>query len=141
MDEPLPYHKLQDDMWRQLTDIGLEKSLEPKAFHKGAASKSDRECGYNFSMTIRYLYLLDFAGNASDAVRDQMMRHDPKWATFNGLNQFSALQRQYPELFIELMQLMVHFASCNTKVLWKSGEFQDLLEDYGNLGSSTYLSK
>lgn len=22
-------------------------------------------------------------GRASDAVRDQMMRHDPKWATFN----------------------------------------------------------
>ncbi|OXV05933.1 hypothetical protein Egran_06299 [Elaphomyces granulatus] len=26
---------------------------------------------------------LDSGSNASDAVRDQMMRHDPKWATFN----------------------------------------------------------
>ncbi|KAK4076899.1 hypothetical protein Purlil1_12523 [Purpureocillium lilacinum] len=27
---------------------------------------------------------LSAAGNASDAVRDQMMRHNPRWATFNG---------------------------------------------------------
>ncbi|KAM4067359.1 FluG domain-containing protein [Hirsutella rhossiliensis] len=62
--KPLPYHKLNDDMERQTLDAGFEKALGPKAFRRGAANAAD--------------------GNASDAVRDQMMRHDPRWATFNG---------------------------------------------------------
>ncbi|KAK0707074.1 hypothetical protein B0T26DRAFT_729064 [Lasiosphaeria miniovina] len=61
--QPLPYHKLRYDMERQSLDAGEENSIEPKAWRRGAANAAD--------------------GNASDAVRDQMMRHDPKWATFN----------------------------------------------------------
>ncbi|KAK4443569.1 hypothetical protein QBC34DRAFT_488318 [Podospora aff. communis PSN243] len=49
-----PDGPLRDDMERQTLDAGFEKPFGPKAFRK-----------------------------ASDAVRDQMMRHDPKWATFN----------------------------------------------------------
>ncbi|KAK4198138.1 hypothetical protein QBC40DRAFT_230740 [Triangularia verruculosa] len=52
--QPLPYQKLLDDMARQSLDAGEENPIKPKAWR-----------------------------NASDAVRDQMMRHDPKWATFN----------------------------------------------------------
>ncbi|XP_044724710.1 FluG domain-containing protein [Hirsutella rhossiliensis] len=63
-ERPLPYHKLNDDMERQTLDAGFEKALGPKTFRRGAANAAN--------------------GNASDAVRDQMMRHDPRWATFNG---------------------------------------------------------
>ncbi|KND92251.1 hypothetical protein TOPH_03222 [Tolypocladium ophioglossoides CBS 100239] len=42
-------------MERQTLGAGFEKALGPKAFRRGAAN-----------------------GNASDAVRDQMMRHDPR---------------------------------------------------------------
>ncbi|KAK3940940.1 FluG domain-containing protein [Diplogelasinospora grovesii] len=62
-DEPLQYHKLRDDMGRQSLDSGSEKEMEPKDWRRGAANKAN--------------------GKAPDAVRDQMMRHDPKWATFN----------------------------------------------------------
>ncbi|KAK4096626.1 hypothetical protein N658DRAFT_501359 [Parathielavia hyrcaniae] len=61
--QPLPYQKLLDDMTRQSLDAGEERAIEPKAWRRGAANAAN--------------------GNASDAVRDQMMRHDPKWATFN----------------------------------------------------------
>ncbi|KAJ4307316.1 hypothetical protein N0V88_000699 [Collariella sp. IMI 366227] len=60
---PLPYYKLKDDMARQSLDAGEENPVQPKDFRRGAANAAN--------------------GNASDAVRDQMMRHDPKWATFN----------------------------------------------------------
>ncbi|KAK3370950.1 FluG domain-containing protein [Lasiosphaeria ovina] len=51
------------DMERQTLDAGFERAFGPKAFRRGAANAVN--------------------GKASDAVRDQMMRHDPKWATFN----------------------------------------------------------
>ncbi|OAQ58761.1 FluG domain-containing protein [Pochonia chlamydosporia 170] len=62
-DKALPYDKLNDDMQRQTLDAGFEQAFGPRAFRRGAANKAN--------------------GRASDAVRDQMMRHDPKWATFN----------------------------------------------------------
>lgn len=34
----------------------------------------------------------------------------------------------------KLRQLVAHYASCNAEMLWESEEFQELLEDYGNLG-------
>ncbi|WVN88141.1 uncharacterized protein L203_103342 [Cryptococcus depauperatus CBS 7841] len=58
--EALQYHKLNDDMGRQSLDSGCEKAIGPKTWRRGAAN-----------------------GNAPDSVRDQTMRHDPKWATFN----------------------------------------------------------
>ncbi|KAK4172310.1 hypothetical protein QBC36DRAFT_390518 [Triangularia setosa] len=60
---PLPYQKLHDDMERQSLDAGEENAIKPKAWRRGAANAAN--------------------DNASDAVRDQMMRHDPKWATFD----------------------------------------------------------
>ncbi|KAK3934127.1 hypothetical protein QBC46DRAFT_454414 [Diplogelasinospora grovesii] len=50
-------------MAQQSLDYGCERPIEPKAWRRGAANAAN--------------------GNAPDAVRDQMMRHDPKWATFN----------------------------------------------------------
>ncbi|KAK3938085.1 hypothetical protein QBC46DRAFT_460441 [Diplogelasinospora grovesii] len=62
-DEALPYSKLRDDIGRQSLDAGQEKPMQPKDFRRGAANEAN--------------------GKAPNAVRDQMMRHDPKWATFN----------------------------------------------------------
>lgn len=50
-------------MARQSLDYGCETAIEPKVWRRGAANAAN--------------------GKAPDAVRDQMMRHDPKWATFN----------------------------------------------------------
>jgi hypothetical protein len=40
-DEPLPYHRLRDDMARQSLDCGCEKAIEPKAWRRGAANKAN----------------------------------------------------------------------------------------------------
>ncbi|KAK2051231.1 FluG domain-containing protein [Colletotrichum caudatum] len=64
IDEPMTYAKLRDDMGRQSLDAGFEKAWTPRFARRGAANAAN--------------------GNASDAVRDQMMRHDPKFATFHG---------------------------------------------------------
>ncbi|OQV09690.1 hypothetical protein CLAIMM_13783 [Cladophialophora immunda] len=63
--EPLPYHQLRDIMARQSLDYGCETAIEPKAWRWDAANAAN--------------------GKASDVVRDQMMRHDPKWETFNSV--------------------------------------------------------
>ncbi|GKT96945.1 fluG domain-containing protein [Colletotrichum tofieldiae] len=64
VDEAMSYSKLRDDMGRQSLDAGFEKAWTPRFARRGAANAAN--------------------GNASDAVRDQMMRHDPKFATFQG---------------------------------------------------------
>ncbi|KAK3933883.1 FluG domain-containing protein [Diplogelasinospora grovesii] len=63
--EPVPYHQLRDDMARQSLEYGCERPIEPKAWRRGAANAAN--------------------GNASDTIRDQMIRHDPKWATLNSV--------------------------------------------------------
>ncbi|KAI6777633.1 uncharacterized protein J7T54_002767 [Emericellopsis cladophorae] len=62
-EKALPYYKLRDDMERQTLDAGFEEPIGPKGFRRGAANAAN--------------------GKAPNAVRDQVMRHDPKWATFN----------------------------------------------------------
>ncbi|KAK4172699.1 FluG domain-containing protein [Triangularia setosa] len=62
--------KLHDDMERQSLDAGEENAIEPKAWRRGAANTAN-------------VLFYQCVGSASDAVRDQMMRHGPKWATFN----------------------------------------------------------
>ncbi|KAI0531848.1 hypothetical protein GGR58DRAFT_518190 [Xylaria digitata] len=62
-DETLQYHTLRDDMARQSLDAGEENPMQPKDWRRGVANEAN--------------------GKAPDAIRDQMMRHDPKWATFN----------------------------------------------------------
>jgi len=61
-DQPLPYSKLRDDMGRQSLDAGSEEPIGCKAFRRMCANSVN--------------------GEAPDAVRDQAMRHNPKWATF-----------------------------------------------------------
>lgn len=51
---PMQYHKLNNDMGRQSLDYGCEKALGCKVWRRTAANAVN--------------------GNASDAVRDQMMR-------------------------------------------------------------------
>lgn len=55
-DSPLPYRTLHDYMGRQSLDMGYEKPIEPKAWRR------------NVGNTVN--------GKASDAVRDQVMRHN-----------------------------------------------------------------
>ncbi|KZL63688.1 FluG domain-containing protein [Colletotrichum tofieldiae] len=63
-DEAMTYAKLRDDMRRQSLDAGFEEAWTPRFARRGAANAAN--------------------GNAPDSVRDQMMRHDPKFATFHG---------------------------------------------------------
>ncbi|OAQ59732.1 FluG domain-containing protein [Pochonia chlamydosporia 170] len=60
--EPMPYSKLNYDMGRQSLDSGHEKAFTPKFARRGAANAAN--------------------GDAPDSVRDQMMRHDPRFSTF-----------------------------------------------------------
>ncbi|OAQ60387.1 FluG domain-containing protein [Purpureocillium lilacinum] len=62
--EPMTYSKLYYDMGRQSLDAGFEKAWTPRFARRGAANAAN--------------------GDAPDSVRDQMMRHDPKFATFSG---------------------------------------------------------
>ncbi|OAQ58141.2 FluG domain-containing protein [Pochonia chlamydosporia 170] len=60
--EPMPYAKLSYDMARQSLDSGHEKAWTPRFARRGAANAAN--------------------GDAPDSVRDQMMRHDPRFSTF-----------------------------------------------------------
>ncbi|KAL8405658.1 hypothetical protein RB596_004496 [Gaeumannomyces avenae] len=62
--EAMLYAKLRDDLARQSLNAGFEVRWTPKFFRRGAANAAN--------------------GNAPDVVRDQMMRHDPKFSTFHG---------------------------------------------------------
>ncbi|KAL8400415.1 hypothetical protein RB594_000708 [Gaeumannomyces avenae] len=62
--EAMLYAKLKDDLARQSLEAGFEVCWTPKFFRRGAANAAN--------------------GNAPDVVRDQMMRHDPKFSTFHG---------------------------------------------------------
>ncbi|EXK78553.1 hypothetical protein FOQG_16770 [Fusarium oxysporum f. sp. raphani 54005] len=61
-DDPMPYSKLNHDMGQQSLDSGNEKKWTPRFARRGAANAVN--------------------GNAPDSVRDQMMRHDPRFMTF-----------------------------------------------------------
>ncbi|KID97353.1 FluG domain-containing protein, partial [Metarhizium majus ARSEF 297] len=60
--EAMLYSKLNYDMGRQSLDSGHEKAWTPRFARRGAANAAD--------------------GDAPDSVRDQMMRHDPRFSTF-----------------------------------------------------------
>ncbi|KAL8310676.1 hypothetical protein RB597_010495 [Gaeumannomyces tritici] len=62
--EAMLYAKLRDDLGRQSLEAGFEVCWTPGFFRRGAANAAN--------------------GNAPDVVRDQMMRHDPKFSTFHG---------------------------------------------------------
>ncbi|KEY73695.1 hypothetical protein S7711_09571 [Stachybotrys chartarum IBT 7711] len=94
--EALPYHKLRDDMEKQTLDAGFEEAIGPKAFRRGTANAAN--------------------GNTSDAVRDQMMRHDPKWATFNSAYINEKVEFHVQNAFLEeptedgLIKLFTHIS-------------------------------
>ncbi|KAH7354509.1 FluG domain-containing protein [Plectosphaerella cucumerina] len=62
-DKAMLYSKLRDDMGQQSEDAGFEVRWTPKVCRRGASNAAN--------------------GNALDAVRDQMMRYDPKFLTFH----------------------------------------------------------
>lgn len=49
-EEPVPYHKLKDDMARQSLDAGEEKAVEPKDFQRGAANVANGKTSKLFNM-------------------------------------------------------------------------------------------
>ncbi|KAH7309929.1 FluG domain-containing protein [Stachybotrys elegans] len=61
--EAMLYSKLRDDMGQQSLDSGHEKKWTPRFARRGASNAAN--------------------GDAPDSVRDQMMRHDPQFATFH----------------------------------------------------------
>ncbi|KAK3379574.1 hypothetical protein B0T24DRAFT_647132 [Lasiosphaeria ovina] len=61
-DEAMQYSILRDNMARQSLEAGFEKAWAPRFGRRGAANAANM--------------------NAPDAVRDQMLRHDPKFFTF-----------------------------------------------------------
>ncbi|KAJ5681616.1 FluG domain-containing protein [Penicillium maclennaniae] len=75
-DEAMFYSTLKDNMSRQSLEAGFEKAWTPRFGRRGAANAAN--------------------GNAPDAVRDQMMRHDPKFYTFQDayLNQIANFDLQ-----------------------------------------------
>ncbi|KAK7211891.1 hypothetical protein V2G26_019069 [Clonostachys chloroleuca] len=61
--EAMLYSKLRDDIGAQSLDSGHEKPWTPRFARRGAGNAAN--------------------GDATDSVRDQMMRHDPQFATFH----------------------------------------------------------
>lgn len=91
----MPYSKLNYDMGRQSLDAGFEKAWTPRFARRGAANAADGEsfaslydCAYceapQSSRFPLYCALLtqSATGDAPDTVRDQLMRHDPRFVTF-----------------------------------------------------------
>ncbi|KAK3897428.1 hypothetical protein C8A05DRAFT_47960 [Staphylotrichum tortipilum] len=63
-DEALAYHTLNEDIKHASLEAGMQRALTARAWRRWRAN------GLN--------------GEAPDAVRDQVMRHDPRWTTFFG---------------------------------------------------------
>ncbi|EXK24911.1 hypothetical protein FOMG_18401 [Fusarium oxysporum f. sp. melonis 26406] len=61
-DEAMPYSKLRDDIGQQSLDSGYEGKWIPRFARRGAGNAAN--------------------GDAPDSVRDQMMRQDPRFMTF-----------------------------------------------------------
>lgn len=84
----MSYAKLRDDMRRQSLEAGFEKHWTLKFARRGAANAAN--------------------GNAPDAVRDQMLRHDPRFATFYDayINEIAQLHLQNAFLEEEMEDLL-----------------------------------
>ncbi|KAL0930298.1 FluG domain-containing protein [Colletotrichum truncatum] len=63
-DMAMTYATLRDHMHRQSLDAGFEKPWTPRSARRGAANAANE--------------------NAPESIRDQVMRHDPKFFTFHG---------------------------------------------------------
>ncbi|KAM0271864.1 hypothetical protein ACHAQH_008964 [Verticillium albo-atrum] len=79
--EAMLYSKFRDDLGRQSLDAGFEQRWTAKIFRRGASNAAN--------------------GNAPDVVRDQMMRHDPKFATFHGAYLNERVQFDLQNTFLE----------------------------------------
>ncbi|CRK29684.1 hypothetical protein BN1723_015696 [Verticillium longisporum] len=79
--EAMLYSKFRDDLGRQSPDAGFEQRWTAKIFRRGASNAAN--------------------GNAPDVVRDQMIRHDPKFATFHGAYLNERVQFDLQNTFLE----------------------------------------
>ncbi|KAJ4854601.1 uncharacterized protein T069G_11580 [Trichoderma breve] len=92
--EAMLYSTLYGEMGQQSLDLGYEKRLTPRSARRGAGNAAN--------------------GDAPDSVRDQMMRHDPKFATFFNayLNQIANFDLQNAfleeEKEVQLFRLFTH---------------------------------
>ncbi|KAH6876713.1 hypothetical protein B0T10DRAFT_520891 [Thelonectria olida] len=80
-DEPMEYTKLRDDMGQQSLDLGNEKKTTPRFARRGTANAVN--------------------GDAPDPVRDQMMRHDPAFLTFQNAYLNEILNFDVQNAFLE----------------------------------------
>ncbi|KAL7940735.1 FluG domain-containing protein [Trichoderma barbatum] len=93
-DEAMLYSTLYEDMGRQSLESGHEHRLTPRCARRGASNAAN--------------------GDAPDSVRDQMMRHDPKFATFFSayLNKNINFDLQHAfleeEKHVELFRMFAH---------------------------------
>ncbi|EEY22890.1 conserved hypothetical protein [Verticillium alfalfae VaMs.102] len=79
--EDMLHSKFRDDLGRQSLDAGFEQRWTAKIFRRGASDAAN--------------------GNAPDVVRDQMMRHDSKFATFHGAYLNERVQFDLQNTFLE----------------------------------------
>ncbi|KAK4032863.1 hypothetical protein C8A01DRAFT_50446 [Parachaetomium inaequale] len=86
------YSKLRDDMSNQSLDAGQEEPIQPKDFRRSTANKAN--------------------GDTPNAVCDQVLYHDRKWATFNNVYinrkvkyhlQNAVLYKPYKDTLLEIM--------------------------------------
>ncbi|GKT43643.1 uncharacterized protein ColSpa_03824 [Colletotrichum spaethianum] len=80
----MTYAKLRADMRRQSLDAGFEEAWTPRFTRRGAANAANGEWAETSGRHHGRMLTAWTLGNAPDSVRDQMMRHDPKFATFHG---------------------------------------------------------
>ncbi|EWZ27959.1 hypothetical protein FPRO04_13078 [Fusarium proliferatum] len=90
-DEAMLYSKLRDDIGQQSLDSGHERKWTPRFARRGAGNAangaylySTRPLNADFVAMPSLFPLLTvfFTGDAPDSVRDQMMRQDPRFMTF-----------------------------------------------------------
>ncbi|PTB34918.1 hypothetical protein M441DRAFT_154576 [Trichoderma asperellum CBS 433.97] len=92
--EAMLYSTLNTEMGQQSLDTGHEQKLTPRSSRRGAGNAAN--------------------GDAPDTVRDQMMRHDPKFATFFNayLNEFAKFDLQNAfleeEKQVQLFRMFAH---------------------------------
>lgn len=107
--EAMSYAKLRDDMRRQSLEAGFEKHWTLKFARRGAANAAN---GTRLLLILALRYWPSISdtstGNAPDAVRDQMLRHDPRFATFYDayINEIAQLHLQNAFLEEEMEDLL-----------------------------------
>ncbi|KAI1026560.1 hypothetical protein LB503_013368 [Fusarium chuoi] len=90
-DEAMLYSKLRDDIGQQSLDSGHERKWTSRFARRGAGNAANGaylnstcplNAGFVAMRSLFPLLTVFFTGDAPDSVRDQMMRQDPRFMTF-----------------------------------------------------------